>query len=128
VNQSVRQRIAAGTPAAVQECIDEYGSLVWSLARRLSRARANADATQEIFLDIWQSACRFDPLRGSDRIMMIAPRRLIVRLRKTKIEPPMASVEALDANPASARDIALTSSLESAQVAHAFGALRPNTF
>ncbi len=61
-----------------------YGALVWSLARRLSPTHADAeDATQEIFLDLWRSAGRFDPTRGSEQlfVMMIARRRLIDRLR-----------------------------------------------
>ena len=59
MSPSVLQRIASGDPAAVRECIDQYGPLVWSIARRLSRTPADAeDATQEIFLDIWRSASR----------------------------------------------------------------------
>src|SRR5450432_2250571 len=55
-------RVAAGDSAAVRECIAQYGGLVWSLSRRLSRSEADAeDAAQEIFLDLWKSAARFDP-------------------------------------------------------------------
>jgi DNA-directed RNA polymerase specialized sigma24 family protein len=99
ITPSVLQRIASGDSAAVRECIAEYGALVWSLARRLSRTPSDAeDATQEIFLDIWRSAGRFDPLQGSDKVFiaMIARRRLIDRLRKTTAEPPMDPVEVLD--------------------------------
>ena len=90
---SVLQRIASGDPAAVRACIDQYGALVWSLSRRLSRTSSDAeDATQEIFLDIWKSAGRFDASQGTEKmfIAMIARRRLIDRLRKTSAEPPMA--------------------------------------
>ncbi len=94
MSPSVLQRIASGDPAAVRECIDQYGPLVWSLARRLSRTASDAeDATQEIFLDIWRSAGRFDASQGSDKVFiaMIARRRLIDRLRKKSAEPPMES-------------------------------------
>ena len=37
MSPSVLQRIASGDSAAVRECIDQYGPLVWSIARRLSR-------------------------------------------------------------------------------------------
>lgn len=77
MNPSLLQRIAGGDSAAVSECITKYGALVWSLARRLSRTASDAeDATQEIFLDIWRSAGRFDPSQGSDQIFiaMIARR------------------------------------------------------
>ena len=100
MNPSVLKRIADGESAAVRECIDQYGALVWSLARRWSRTSSDAeDATQEIFLDIWRSAGRFDASQGSDKVFiaMIARRRLIDRLRKVSSEPPMDPVEALEA-------------------------------
>ena len=65
------QRIASGDSAAVRECIDQYGPLVWSIARRLSRTPSDAeDATQEIFLDIWRSAGRYDASQGSDKVFI----------------------------------------------------------
>ncbi len=99
MSPSVLQRIASGDQSAVRVCIDDYGALVWSLARRLSRTSADAeDAVQEIFLDLWKSAARFDASQGSEKmfIAMIARRRLIDRLRKTSAEPPMAPVEELE--------------------------------
>jgi RNA polymerase sigma-70 factor (ECF subfamily) len=39
---SLLQRVAGGDSAAVRECIDQYGALVWSLARRLSRTPSDA--------------------------------------------------------------------------------------
>lgn len=128
MSPSVLERIANGEPAAVRECIDEYGALVWSLARRLSRTPSDAeDATQEIFLDIWRSAGRFDARQGSDKVFiaMIARRRLIDRLRKTTSEPPMDPVEVLESiawsDPGSASEI----SLEAEQAARALKELRP---
>ena len=125
---SVLQRIAGGDSAAVRECIDEYGALVWSLARRLSRTPSDAeDATQEIFLDIWRSAGRFDSAQGSDKVFiaMIARRRLIDRLRKTSSEPPMDPVEVLESvawsDPGTASEI----SLEAEQASRALHELRP---
>ena len=128
MSPSVLQRIASGDSAAVRECIEQYGALVWSLARRLSRSPSDAeDATQEIFLDIWRSAARFDASQGSDKmfIAMIARRRLIDRLRKTSAEPPMDPVEALEtvawADPGTASE----TSLEAEQAARALAELRP---
>ena len=125
---SVLQRIASGDAAAVRECIDEYGGLVWSLARRLSRTPSDAeDATQEIFLDIWRSAGRFDTSQGSDKmfIAMIARRRLIDRLRKTTGEPPMDSVETLESVAWSDPGIASEISVEAELAARALKELRP---
>lgn len=97
---SVLIRIARGDSAAVAECIDEFGSLVWALARRLSPNRADAeDAVQEIFLDVWKSAGRYDPAQGSEKVFIttIARRRLIDRLRRHSQLPEFAPTEELDA-------------------------------
>jgi RNA polymerase sigma factor (sigma-70 family) len=85
VRQTILERIAAGDPAAVDECIDRYGALVWSLARRHLRQHADAeDAVQEIFIEIWRNAVRFDSGIASEAtfITMISRRRLIDRQRK----------------------------------------------
>ena len=58
------------------------GGLVWSLARKFLRSHADAeDAVQEIFVDVWRSAARFDPAIASETtfVAMIARRRLIDR-------------------------------------------------
>ena len=128
MSPSVLQRIASGEQDAVGECIAEYGALVWSLARRLSRTPSDAeDATQEIFLDIWRSAGRFDATQGSDKVFiaMISRRRLIDRLRKTSSEPPMDPVEVLEAVAWSDPGTASETSLEAEQAARALQALRP---
>lgn len=83
--ESILKRVAAGDSAAVDECLRQYGGLVWSLARRFSNNHAEAeDAVQEAFIDIWRSAGRFDESMGSEStfITMIARRRLIDRHRK----------------------------------------------
>jgi RNA polymerase sigma-70 factor (ECF subfamily) len=128
MSPTVLQRIASGDSAAVRECIEQYGALVWSLARRLSRSPSDAeDATQEIFLDVWRSAGRFDASQGSDKVFiaMIARRRLIDRLRKSSAEPPMDPVEALEtvawADPGTTSE----SSHEAQQATRALAALRP---
>lgn len=90
MSQSLLERIAAGNAGAVKECMDAYGNLVWALARRLSASAADAeDATQEIFLDIWKSAGRYDSSLASEAVFIttIARRRLIDRLRARKRRP-----------------------------------------
>jgi RNA polymerase sigma-70 factor, ECF subfamily len=101
MNDSILQRVASGNPDAMRACIDQFGGLVWSLARRLARADAE-DAMQEIFLDLWKSAARFDPSVASEAtfVAMIARRRLIDRMRRpeNRTKPlalPEGEIEAL---------------------------------
>jgi RNA polymerase sigma-70 factor, ECF subfamily len=85
VSTTILQRIAAGDAQAVDECLDQYGNLIWSIARRFSPVHADAeDAVQETILEIWRSAARFDPQVASETafIATIAKRRLIDRHRK----------------------------------------------
>ena len=90
LTQSILERIAAGDESAVKQCMDSYGSLVWSLARRWTQSAADAeDATQEIFLEVWKSADRYEAGRGSEAVFIttIARRRLIDRLRASGRRP-----------------------------------------
>lgn len=83
-------RIAAGDASAVAQCLEQYGNLVWSIARKWSPSTADAeDAVQEIFIDLWKSADRFDPQVASEPtfVMMIARRRLIDRRRRSDRVP-----------------------------------------
>lgn len=89
-NEYIIKRIAAGEHNAVAECMDKYGGLVWSLARKWSNNAADAeDATQEIFLELWKSAHRYDPSIGSEAVFIstIARRRMIDRLRAKDRRP-----------------------------------------
>ncbi len=94
--QSILQRIAASDKTAVQECIDKYGGLVWSLARRLAFNDAEAeDAVQEIFIELWKSAGRFDPAQSGEVtfVAMIARRRLIDRKRQQQRQEKTVSLD-----------------------------------
>jgi RNA polymerase sigma factor (sigma-70 family) len=85
VSRTLLERVADGDAAAVDECLGQFGGLVWSLARRLCPRHEDAeDAVQEIFVEIWLSAGKFDPQISSEAtyITMIARRRLIDRYRR----------------------------------------------
>ncbi|MFK7740982.1 MAG: RNA polymerase sigma factor [Planctomycetota bacterium] len=78
-------KIASGDPRAVEEFLQRNKGLVWGLARRFCRNAEDAeDATQEIFVDVWRSAARYDSNAGSEVtfLMTIARRRLIDRARR----------------------------------------------
>jgi len=99
MTESVLVRVASGDAKAVRECIDEFGGLVWAIARRMTRTRADAeDAVQEIFIDVWKCAGRFDARQGSEKVFIstIARRRLIDRMRRGRMNHLMDSEESLE--------------------------------
>lgn len=82
---TILERVAQGDQSAVNECVEQYGDLIWSLARRFLGGSPDAeDAVQEIFIEVWTSAERFNREVGKEVtfISTIARRRLIDRLRK----------------------------------------------
>lgn len=90
-------RIAAGDQSAVPECISRYGGLIWSLAQRRLASRQDAeDAVQEVFVDLWRSADRFDPLVAEEItfVAMIARRRVIDTLRRRTALPQASAADA----------------------------------
>ncbi|WP_404308552.1 sigma-70 family RNA polymerase sigma factor [Neorhodopirellula lusitana] len=95
MTESVLTRIAEGDRSAVDDCLDRYGGLVWSLAKRwIGNADDAEDAVQEIFVELWQQAGRFDPAVAAETtfVAMIARRRLIDRRRKDSRAPAMEPI------------------------------------
>ncbi len=94
--ESVLAQVARRDPDSLNYCIERYGNLIWSLARRYSPSQADAeDAVQEIFLELWQKADRFNPAMSAETtfVTMIARRRLIDRYRKQSRSIEMTSTE-----------------------------------
>ena len=87
-------RIAAGDSDAIQRFVDRYKSLIWWLARKHASTDAE-DAVQEIFIDLWKSAERFDASKASEPtfVGMIARRRLIDRARKRQRRPQPVALD-----------------------------------
>ncbi len=96
MNKTILQRIAAGDQAAVTECMDKYGGLIWSLARQFLRSAEDAeDVVQDIFIELWSKADSFDPGKAGETtfVAMIARRRIIDRLRKLGRQPQMDELD-----------------------------------
>jgi RNA polymerase sigma-70 factor, ECF subfamily len=126
--QTILQRIADGDQNAVQECLKSYGGLVWSLARRMLRNSEDAeDAVQEIFLEVWRNAERFDPSQASETtfVAMIARRRLIDRIRHVQRRISADSLEDILAEPSVRTDRTVQTNLEARDAAKAMDQLRP---
>lgn len=89
-------KIAAGDPEAVEAFLRRHSNMVWGLARRFCRSAEDAeDATQEILVEVWKSAERYDSRAGSEVtfLMTIARRRLIDRARRQGRRPAAELLE-----------------------------------
>jgi RNA polymerase sigma-70 factor, ECF subfamily len=128
VNNAILQRIAAGDRTAVEDCLKAYGGLVWSIARRMLRNMDEAeDAVQEIFVDIWKNAKRFDASRSSETtfVAMIARRRLIDKIRYAARRISADSLDDVLLEPFTRADKQMQASVEAQQAAEAMRNLRP---
>ena len=73
-------KVGLGDRAAFGDLYDEVAPLVYGIARRVLRDPARAEeVSQEVFLQIWGQAERFDPSRGRARswIAAVAHRRAV---------------------------------------------------
>ena len=89
-DDSLLERIARGDRKAVALCIERYSGLVWSLARRFISNPADAEeAVQDVFMELWTRADRFDAKRAGEAtwISLVARRRLIDRARREHRSP-----------------------------------------
>lgn len=124
-------RVAKGDSQAVAECVDRFGGLLWTLARRFVGNAADAeDAVQEAFVAIWKNAGRYDPSVASETtfVAMIARRRFIDRKRREsrRVEADSVSVEEPLIEAPEDRVPAIEVSDEAARVSAAVQTLRPD--
>lgn len=87
--ESLLGAVAGGDARAVELLVDRYSPLVWSIVRRQVDHATAEDIVQDVFLQVWKGAERFDPAKGSEAtfITTIARRRLIDRRRRSGVRP-----------------------------------------
>jgi len=129
-NTGLLHRVGEGEAQAVTECIDRFGGLVWSLARKLiGNASEAEDAVQEVFIELWKKASRYDPSVASETtfVAMIARRRLIDRWRQKGRRVNGDAVDVSDTQISAAEDGygQLELAEEAARVKEAMRQLRP---
>jgi RNA polymerase sigma-70 factor (ECF subfamily) len=85
--ETLLRDVADGDRTAFAEMYDRISPRVLGLVTRLLRDRAQSEeVTQEVFLEIWQQAGKFDANRGSGMawVLTMAHRRAIDRIRASQ--------------------------------------------
>jgi RNA polymerase sigma-70 factor (ECF subfamily) len=85
--EDLLRRIALGDERAFEMLYDSFAGRVFGLARRIVRNPSQAEeVAQEVFLEIWRRASRFDAARGSATswVMTLTHARSVDRVRSAQ--------------------------------------------
>ncbi len=126
------QRMARSDHDALAELYDRHSRLLYSLALRIVRVRADAeDVLQEVFAQVWRQAARYDTNRGTviGWLVTLTRSRALDRLRRGRTRPQTTddeqrAREVPDMSPGI--DLALVSAEQAAAVRAALDALPEN--
>jgi len=79
--------VARGDQGAFERVYDEVSGPIYGLALRIVRDPAQSEeVAQEVLVDVWRTASRYEPGRGSAMswVMMLAHRRAVDRVRSAQ--------------------------------------------
>jgi RNA polymerase sigma-70 factor (ECF subfamily) len=111
-HEALVSRLQSGDPDALAHLYDAYAGVVGALAHRILRDPAEVEeVVQEVFLQAWRQAGRFDPRRGTlpAWLVTMARSRALDRVRRravrkeTSEEAPPASAPARLEDPLAVR-------------------------
>jgi RNA polymerase sigma-70 factor, ECF subfamily len=118
--------VARGDEAAFDTVYDQVSAPVFGVILRVIRDPAQSEeVTQEVFLEVWRNAFRFDPAKGSALawVMTLAHRRAIDRVRSVQKEADRERRAAKNEIPFDEVAEAVESTLEAERVRRCLGGL-----
>jgi RNA polymerase sigma-70 factor (ECF subfamily) len=119
-------RVARGDHAAFEVVYDQFAGPVYGLVRKvLCDPAQSEEVAQEVLLEVWRTASRFDHDRGSAAawVMTIAHRRAVDRVRTESAS--VAREQRVTAGPVTGEDVAelVETKLDRQRVRRCLGAL-----
>src|ERR671937_45267 len=89
LDRLIVRRMAEGDQMALGDLYDRHARLLYSLALRIVRERADAeDVLQEAFSQVWRQAARFEAARGTvvGWLVTVTRSRALDRVRQRRTE------------------------------------------
>ena len=124
---SLMQRVQAGDDGSFAMLYDELAGVVFGTVRRVLRDPAmSEEVTQEVFVELWRTAVRFDPERASVSTWAItmARRRAVDRVRREQSQRDRIERSATQRPPeVDSTDDTVVASIEAERVARAVAEL-----
>lgn len=116
-SEALIRSIAAGEQESLGEFYDRYAGLVNGLALRILRDPSDAeDVVQEVFVQAWRQAGRFDPGRGTPEAWLctLARTRALDKLRRrvSRREEPPETAPGTTATPRNVEVLAVRRAME----------------
>jgi RNA polymerase sigma-70 factor (ECF subfamily) len=120
------RQVARGDADAFDAVYDQVAATVFGIARRVIRDPAQSEeVTQDVLLEVWRNAAKFDPGRGSAAawVTTLAHRRAVDRVRSVQKESDRERRIAAAVVPYDEVAEAVESSLERERVRRCLGSL-----
>lgn len=121
------QLVQGGDDAAFAELYDELAGPVFGTVKRVLRDPAmSEEVTQEVFVELWRTAARFDPARAgvSTWAITIARRRAVDRVRREQSQRDRIERSATQRpDEAESTDDTVVASIEAERIARAMAGL-----